>query len=247
MFHHKELDVGQNFEKTNVIYPGEVKDFSMYPDPSVTDDVWYYSCFAPSEDFVIPVSTERNDERYYFRYDSGSWYYAAQFNEDGTELSMNTYYSYPFPTYANFEFKQESGDEKFSVYLNDEKHDFIQSLDEMGNWHVAFNVEPRTSGQIRITGFDKDYRPDYSEIPLWIKDSASWWVKGSINDEKFVSEIAFLVDEGLVDYEYEEKSDQPKIPQWFRNTAFWWYQGLTTDEDFTSSLKHLLNKGIIQI
>ncbi|MGI0082926.1 MAG: hypothetical protein ACREAG_06480, partial [Nitrosopumilaceae archaeon] len=28
------------------------------------------------------------------------------------------------------------------------------SMDEFGNWHVAFNLEPQTSSQVLISGFE---------------------------------------------------------------------------------------------
>ena len=123
--YEKVLNIGQNIELIEKIEPGEILDFSMYPDPSITDEIFYYSCFAPVDTTVIPLTAKKNDGNFDFRYDSGAWYFAAKFDETGTTLSIRGYNSYPLETYANFEFPSISGNEKFSVTLNDEPVSFI--------------------------------------------------------------------------------------------------------------------------
>ena len=63
--------------------------------------------------------------------------------------------SFKVPTFVSFEFPPLSGNEKFSVLVDDEPVKFIQSKDENGNWHVAFNIAESTTNQITITGFEK--------------------------------------------------------------------------------------------
>ncbi|MFZ8938230.1 MAG: peptidase, partial [Nitrosopumilaceae archaeon] len=136
--YERVLDIVQNLEYIEKIEPGEILDFSMYPDPSVTEDVFYYSCFAPVDTTVVPLTAQKEGQDFDFRYDSGAWYSAAKFDEEGTTLTVRGYNSYPLETYANFEFPPISGNEKFDVTVNDEPIDFIQSIDDMGFWHVAF-------------------------------------------------------------------------------------------------------------
>jgi hypothetical protein len=232
------------------IEPGQIMNFSMYPDPSITSDVYYYSCFAVTDSFVRPVYTERNGERFYFRYDSGSWYTAPQFNEEGTELTMRTQNSFPVETYANFEFPLFSEDEKFSVFVNDQPKKHIQSIDEMKNWHVAFNVEPYESGEIKITGFKEGWDPgEVVLIPDWIKYNALWWAEKQIEDEVFVRGIEFMIKEKIIMITAESQNQDRKtiIPDWFRNNALWWSQDSIENETFAKSLEYLLNRGIIQI
>ncbi|MEJ2259452.1 MAG: hypothetical protein P8X78_02910 [Nitrosopumilaceae archaeon] len=107
--YERVLDIVQNIEFIEKIEPGEILDFSMYPDPSVTQDVFYYSCFAPVDTSVTPITTKKNDGEFDFRYDSGAWYSAAKFDEEGTTLTIRGYNSYPLETYANFEFPPISG------------------------------------------------------------------------------------------------------------------------------------------
>ena len=114
----KVLDIAQNLDFIEKIHPGEIIEFSMYPDPSIKDDIFYYSCFGPVDTTVIPITTKKNGGDFDFRYESGAWYSAAKFDEEGTTLSIKGYNSYPLETYANFEFPQISGNEKFNVMLN---------------------------------------------------------------------------------------------------------------------------------
>lgn len=248
-FDHKVLDVGKNIMPIDNLKPGELRNFTMYPDPSFISMVQYYSCFAPNDGSVIPVSSIRNGEKFFFRYDSGSWYAYAEFNDAGTELTMRTQNSYPISTYTNFEFPVFSNDEKFNVTLNDQKIDFIQSIDEMGNWHVAFEVKPHDAGTLKITGFAKDYEPIQSEIPSWIKDNAEWWSSDKIADDDFTMGLEFLIKEKILIVPPMEKDteSETKIPSWIKNNAGWWSKGLINDEDFINSLQYLISKGIISI
>ena len=237
------LDIVQNMEHINKIDPGEIVNFSMYPDPSVTDDVFYYSCFAPVDTTVVPVTTIKNGEEFDFRYDSGAWYSAAKFNEEGTVLSIRGYNSYPLETYANFEFAPISGNEKFDVTLNDEPIEFIQSIDEMGYWHVAFNVDPRSQGVLKISGFEVGIPPQLSKIPNWIKLNANWWATDQISDDEFLEGIDFLIQKELVSAPmYISDDSKQKIPQWLKSPANWWATDQISDDEFLKIIEILIQR-----
>jgi hypothetical protein len=76
--------------------------------------------------------------------------------------------SFKIPTYANFEFPKTSGNEKFDVLVNDKPHKFIQSLDEQGNWHVAFDVKPSTQITVLITGFENPKETHSNDAATWL-------------------------------------------------------------------------------
>ena len=152
----KLLDMGKNIEMIEKIEPGQIIDFSMYPDPLFSSHAQYYSCFVIGDEAIIPVNTIRNDKEYNYRYDSGIWFAYPEFNDGGTSLLMKMQNSWPLEMYANFEFPKLSDAEKFTVYLNDEQIKSIQSIDEFGNWHVAFVMSPHTSGDLLITGFGEE-------------------------------------------------------------------------------------------
>lgn len=248
--HDKVLDMGQNVEMIEKMEPGEIRSFTMYPDPSITDDVYYYSCFAPSDTTIVPVYTERNGKKFYFRYDGGTWYYDAQFNKKGTELTMKTQTSFPVETFANFEFPQFSEDEKFNVYVNDEPKKIIQSIDEMNNWHVAFIVEPKESGEIKITGFSEGWDPGEGLlIPDWVKFNSGWWAENRIDDKNFVRGLEFMIKEEIITISNTQNitNEIDSIPQWVKYNALWWSNDLIDDETFVVTIQYLIEQGIIKI
>lgn len=247
--YEKVVDIVQNIEFIEKIEPGEILEFSMYPDPSVTEDVFYYSCFAPVDTTVIPMTAKKAGGEFDFRYDSGAWYSAPKFDEKGTTLSVRGYNSYPLETYANFEFPPISGNEKFSVTLNDEPINFIQSIDEMGFWHVAFTVGPTSQGVLKISGFEKGLPPELPKVPQWIKISADWWTRGQISDSEFLEGINFLFEKGIVFVPLKEITAENnwKVPAWYKTTASWWSEEKITDDEFLFAIENLVARKIIVI
>ena len=243
------LDIVHNIEYIDKIEPGEILEFSMYPDPSITDDVIFYSCFAPVDSTVVPITTKKNGGDFDFRYDSGAWYFAAKFNEEGTILTIRGYNSYPLETYANFEFPQISGKEKFNVTLNDKPVKFIQSIDDTGFWHIAFTVEPTSQGILKITGFEKGLPPETSKIPQWIKTNTNWWSTDQISDSEFLEGIDFLFEKGIIVVTSKETTAQSnwKLPTWIKTTAGWWSEDKISDDDFLNMIENLVKRKIIII
>lgn len=235
--HDYVLDIVQNIELIEKIEPGQIVEFSMYPDPSIKDDVFYYSCFAPVDTTVIPVSVKKNDGKFDFRYDSGAWFSAAKFDENGTTMTMRGYNSYPLETYANFEFAPISGNEEFSVTLDGTPIEFIQSMDDMGLWHVAFTVEPRYQGELTISGFEVGLA-EMPLIPEWIKTSAGWWSTNQISDSEFLEGIDFLVEKQILE---NEPKPNWNIPSWVKILSSWWYEDKISDEDFLNAITFLLD------
>ena len=241
------LDIGQNVERIEKMEPGEIVEFSMYPDPSITDDIFYYSCFAPVDTTVIPVMAKKNGGEFDFRYDSGAWYSAAKFDESGTSMTMRGYNSYPLETYANFEFPPISGNEKFSVTMDGEPIEFIQSMDEMGFWHVAYTVAPRSQGVVEISGFEKGLPPEMQAIPAWIKQNANWWATQQISDSEFLEGIDFLFEKQILSVPERGAvaESQWKVPSWLKNSAGWWSEDKISDDEFLNIIQNLVKRGIL--
>jgi len=150
------IDTAMNLEKIDKIDPRQIIEFTMYPDPTVAEDVHYYSCFALGDETIIPMYAIRDGEKFNFRYDSTAWFVVDKgFDETGTKLSLKSVNSFRFPTYVNFEFPKFSDNEKFLVTVDEKAIQFIQSVDEEGNWHVAFDVPGSTQNKIVISGFEK--------------------------------------------------------------------------------------------
>jgi len=150
---NKFIDTGENVEKITTIEPGQTIDFSIYPDPSVAPYVNYYSCFNIGDETIVPLHTTRNGADFNFRYDSTAAFTVGGFDETGTRLSLSGINSFKIPTYVNFEFPRTSEDEKFDVLVNGEPVKFIQSRDDEGNWHVAFDVDATSQDSVIISGF----------------------------------------------------------------------------------------------
>ena len=156
------LDVASS-QKFDLMKPGDTLDFEMIPHPKIADKINLYSCFAFGEAEIFPLNAERNGEQYTFRYESGAWMTDGEFNPEGTELSMYTFNSWHLDMNASLEFPQSSMHEELEVYLDGKKYakgqpvhekiESLQSLDEMGNWHVYFTVPNFYQGNTVITGF----------------------------------------------------------------------------------------------
>ena len=256
--HESVLDIAQNVEFIEKIDPGQILAFSMYPDPSVPGDrVSHYSCFAPVDTTVVPVTASKNGGDFDFRYDSGAWYYAAAFDEEGTTMSINGYNSYPIKTYANFEFAPISGSETFSVAANGKPVRSVQSIDEMGLWHVAFDVEPTFQGVVTISGFEEGLPPDPpGSVPDWVRQSAEWWSAGRIQGSEFAEGLAFLVGKGLLapappaggeagagPVSGQERS----VPPWTKSPSGWWYEGRISDDEFLRAVQWMISHGVIRV
>ena len=243
------LDVGRSVESIPEMKPGEIREFSIYPDPTIASQVQYYSCFVPSDTSIVPMIATRNGEKFYFRYDSGTWYYDPQFNEGGTELSVKTQTSFNIDTYASFEFPYES-DKPMQVYLNGQPKESIQSKDELGNVHVSFNVKPLETGTLVIAGFEKGWKPDSSSsVPIWLKNNAKLWSEKKLTKEEFVSTIKYMINFELINVRSSDfkSAYEVTVPEWVRNIAGWWGDGSIPDQDFALTMQYLIENKIIDL
>ena len=197
------LDVASS-QKFDLMKPGDTLQFQMTPHPKIADEINLYSCFAFGEAEIFPLNAERNGEQYTFRYESGAWMTDGEFNPEGTELSMYTFNSWHLDMNASLEFPQSSMHEDLEVYLEGKKHaegqpvhekiESLQSLDEMGNWHVYFTVPNFYQGDTIITGFKQ---PDGSVvIPEEI--DITTLVRAEVTDGEIMRIIADTTDTVLV-------------------------------------------------
>ncbi|MGI0011160.1 MAG: hypothetical protein ACREAE_07155, partial [Nitrosopumilaceae archaeon] len=150
----KLIDVGKTVESIEKIEPSQKKEFTMYPDPAFASQVGYYSCFVIGEEPIIPMFVQREGKRFDFRYVSSGYFDDAKFDDDKKALSLFARNPWPITVYANIEFPREFETQDFKVYIDNELVYAPISMDEFGNWHVAFNLEPQTSSQVLISGFE---------------------------------------------------------------------------------------------
>jgi subtilisin family serine protease len=94
-----------------------------------------------------------------------------------------------------------------------------------------------------IAGFDS------LEIPDWIKNNASWWNQGLIDDNSFVTGIEFMISNEIIVIPNLPESDGTggTVPEWVKNNAGWWADGAIDDQSFVSGLEFLVKNGIIVI
>ena len=189
----KILDVASS-QRFAIMHTREILEFEMIPDPKIFNKIDLYSCFAFGDESILPLNADRNGEQYTFRYESGVAFMNSKFNSDSTELEIDTLNSFVGELNASFEFPQSSINEEFEVYLDDGKIANLQSLDEMGNWHVYFTVPGFYQGDVTIKGF---HEPDGTvEVPEEIDLSNT--VATEITTGKVTSIIAKTAENSLV-------------------------------------------------
>jgi len=187
------LDVASS-QKFDMMRPGEVLEFEMVPHHKIVNQIDLYSCFAFGDESILPLNADRNGEKYTFRYESGTWFKDGSFNSDSTELELYALNSFVAELNASFEFPQSSINEEFEVYLDDGKISNIQSLDEMGNWHVYFTVPGFYQGDVTIKGF---HEPDGTvEVPEEL--DLGQMIYTEVTNGEVTSVIAKTVENSLV-------------------------------------------------
>ena len=244
------LDMGQNVLPITEMKPGEIREFTMYPDPKFTSEVWYYSCFAVGQESIIVLNVPRNDDTFKIRYDSSILLSYPEFNLQGETLFFTLIQGWEFQNYVNLEFPRYSENEFFDVFLNDEAIDSIQSIDDMGNWHVAFFVDPKSKGTLKITGFEPEGKLiETIIIPTWIRNDANWWSTNQITDLEFLKGINYLFEKQVVYVPQRAITidSQWQIPSWVKISAGWWSDEKITDDEFLNMIENLVKRKIIVV
>ena len=87
-------------------------------------------------------------------------------------------------------------------------------------------------------------------IPKWIRNNASWWSDGQIDDKTFVKGIQYLIKEKIMNIPSTSQDTGTKaneIPSWIKNNAKWWSDGQIDDKTFVSGIQFLIKQGIISV
>jgi len=199
------LDVA-NSQRFGIMHPGETLEFEMVPDSKIVNEIYSYSCFSFGDESVLPLNADRNGEQYTFRYESGTWFKDGSFNSESTNLKMYALNSFSAELNASFEFPQSSIHEDFEVYLDgtgwdgqayyqtDGKVTNLQSIDELGNWHVYFTVPGFYQGDVTVKGF---HEPDGTvEVPEDL--DLSQMIYTEVTNGEVTSVIAKTAENSLV-------------------------------------------------
>jgi hypothetical protein len=149
----KFLDVGKNIETISKIEPGQKVTFSMYPDPSHSSMVSYYSCFVVGDNPMVQVTMTKDGKPYNFTYLTSGSITDVQFDYNTKSITATVRYPFPDTGFVNFMFPEESQSEKFSVLSDGKPVQFVQSKDSDGYWHVAMDLGPKSVSHVAISGF----------------------------------------------------------------------------------------------
>lgn len=236
------LDVSKSLDEIGPLNPGQMGRFVMHPDPAVADDVIYYSCFAPSSRSTYPIKAQRDNMTYNFRYESGAWIYLPEFTENGTTLTLQTTNSYTFETFANIEIPPVTGQETFQVYRNGIEIDFIQSVDELGMWHLAFDIRKLSQDVITIRGFVPGLTMD-PLVPEYLKYDAEQWALDE-SEDKILDDLFLLSDVGMIP---AGDKGEPYLPRWLVSLAQWYVDGTISDDEFLKSISYMIELGVIVV
>jgi hypothetical protein len=155
----KFLDTGKSVETITEMKPGEKREFTMYPDSLLASKVSYYSCFALGEDPTITLSVEKGGKRIYFTYLTAANLGDAKFDDSQNTLLITARNPWPQISYVNFMVPMQNDNEQFSVYLNGQPANALQSRDPDGFWHLAFNLPPKSTSLVLISGFGESGQP----------------------------------------------------------------------------------------
>ena len=238
------LDAARS-EPLGAVAPGQTVPFEMRADPSISG-VSYYSCFAPSSDSVHPLTAQRGDQKYLMRYESGAWLYRPVFAEDGLSVEIQSTNSYPFETFATVEIPPVTRDESFEVYRNGESINHTQRADDMGLWHVSFDVRGHSQDVFTIRGFERGETlpallADYIRQDMWA------WASGAAPDSAAYTSLLLLSEHSLLPEPLPpDEQAGPSIPDWVATLLMWWESGDVSDDDAMAALSHLIEAGLIR-
>lgn len=225
------------------IKPGQIIPFELYPDDSVSDAIVYYSCFAPSDRSVHPLTAQRGDQKYGMRYESGAWLYRPVFSENGTVVTIRTTNSYPFETFANVEIPAITRTETFEVLQNGKLINNTQSMDETGSWHIAFEIRERSQDIITIRGFEHGKILPI-QIPEYVKQDMRLWASGQASDDSMFEIMLWLADRSKIPYGMPGK---PVIPAWVGMLVLWWDAEQIDEQTVMTAMKHMIESGTIRM
>lgn len=233
--HNNYLDEVENTWTIPSLAAGNKTEFVMYPDQSVAQQVYYYSCFIPGTDNSIELSLSLNGKTFYFSVLSIVYFTNQQFSSDGSSMSLEASNPWQIPYYANFMFPQNSSLGNFEVSIDGAKVAALTSMDnDTKNWHVAFNV-PYGQHKVVISGFEPSFVPNNDQyFFLDPKSALAAWAGFStytITDSKLLNVLG-------IQGHY--------IPPWVKTTvSFMIYDNLPPDS-VVQEIKYLKEAGVVR-
>lgn len=149
--------------------PGESKPFTLYIDPIFYGQAGYYSCFAPSDPFVLNLTTTRNNIPFEVYSESVMWLYNSRFDNNILYINSSSN-STPLPMLINIRLPISSMNEQLRVYMNNQSISTFQRMDEDTiTWHLTFEYPALAIiDYVEIRGFEE---MNYKYTKLDINDT----------------------------------------------------------------------------
>jgi hypothetical protein len=227
-----EVESTQTIPKIN---HGDKAEFIMFPDPIVTKQVTYYSCFIPGTDNFIQMSTHWRQKAFYFSVLSIVYFTNQKFDVNQNAISFDASNPWQIPYFANFMFPSGSSRGDFKVFIDGKQiNSLISKENNTGNWHVAFNVD-YGQHKVMISGFDSNYVPSSNEyFFLTPKSALTAWAGYST----YTIPDSQLLDVLGINGEF--------VPPWLKgNVKYMIFNDLPTDE-IVNEIKYLKQAGIVR-
>ena len=152
---------------------------------------------------------------------------------------------------------QDGAKVTFDVLVIDETDQILRpscnyssdSLFPIGKTVVVCNAMDSAGNRASPVSFSVTVNPLEPQIPEWIKDVASFWCAGNIDDDSFVEGLQYLIDNNIIIVSASEsaETDSSEIPEWVKNNACWWSDGLISGKDFASGIGYLITNNILKV
>jgi len=123
------------------------------------------------------------------------------------------------------------------------------SLFPIGNTKVTCSVSDSSGNKAMSASFTVSVQSPNTEIPSWVKNIASFWCDGKIDDPSFIEGVQYLITNKIiiVPVTSSDESDSKSIPSWIKNNACWWSKNQITDGDFAKGIEFLVKSGIVNV
>ncbi|MDH3203089.1 MAG: hypothetical protein OEL81_00220 [Nitrosopumilus sp.] len=178
----------------------------------------------------------------------------VSFNDNDQELSLSV--RSPSGISSSVEIKSIDNliEPPYEIKISEIPADNYIVLEDLTTNERSISMSFEGSTEIKIIGNLNETPNEITntaQIPDWIRNNASWWVQGNIDNKAFVGGIQFLIKEGLIQIPETTQSDTAEssleIPTWIKNNADWWSQGLISDNDFIKGITFMVENGIITV
>jgi hypothetical protein len=176
-----------------------------------------------------------NSPQHYFDRYSNEKEYKTWFDSTFPEFSIEEVVGYKKTHISNFP------DNKNSPWY------YVERYNQEIKYKDWFDSQFPATSIYDVLGYHESL---FQKVPNWIKNNASWWAAGLINDSDFLNGIQYLINENIIvipNLQESGSTDTQNVPVWIKNTAKWWADGLIDENEFLKGIQFLVEEGIIRV